>query len=471
MDHQKIFSTLERILESEVFVSSFRAKALLKYLVDKSDKGEESDFSSYTIALEVFDRDQDFDPSLDPIVRVQMGRLRVLLSKYYLQEGCTEDIIITIPRGSYKPRFSENETEKSSTIQENKQSTEVVHRSFPIVHISPLSILKNDVEQTSNYFKEVLFSRLLRTGFFQLTDKNDADFYISYFMNKHQFGINIKDKNQKGITTAAFNLDDNNNTIEKLLLFVQAQLDGPYGVLKEEIETREEFNWIKKFMDFENIILEKGWLEYVGDLIHRLEKVLADTANSFIASVLVKYYHIDFQYNLLNFPKGLERADKLYAVYNTETADFLVENIWRKIYQADYKGASEVLNKVKAIQGKHFETLVQEMLLAGYFGDEKTFFELKNKLLGFTEQLPSVCSSVEAFLILLNGEKASDELLKKLKEHLFFFNLFLLSKLSKTDDLKEKYSSSLLESAPTFKDDPIKLLSLWGQPDLIKTII
>ncbi|MBD0400111.1 hypothetical protein [Flammeovirga sp. EKP202] len=468
MDQQKIFSTLERILESEVFVSSFRAKALLKYLVDNSDKGEESDFSSYTIALDVFDRDQDFDPSLDPIVRVQMGRLRVLLSKYYLQEGSNEDIIITIPRGSYKPRFSENEVIKSPNSPEKKQTT---NSSFPIVHVSPLSILKNDVEQTSNYFKEVLFSRLLRTGFFKLTDKNDADFYISYFMNEHQFGINIKDKNQKGIITNTFDIDENNNTIEKLLLFAQTYLDGPYGTLKEEIETLEGFNWIKKFMDFENIILEKGWLEYVGDLINRLEKVLATTKNSFIASVLVKYYHIDFQYNLLNFPKGLERADELYAIYNKETSDFLVENIWRKIYQADYKGASKVLNKLKAIQGKHFETLVQEMLLAGYFGDEKTFFELKNKLLAFTEQLPSVCSSVEAFLILLNGEKASVELLKKLEEHLFFFNLFLLSKLSKTDDLKEKYSSSLLESVPTFKDDPIKLLSLWGHPDLIKKII
>lgn len=464
MDKQRVFSTLDRILESEVFISSFRAKALLNYLISKYEKGEDSDFSSYTIALEVFERDQDFDASIDPIVRVQMGRLRVLLSKYYLQEGKEEDVIINIPRGSYRPRFSENDVQQ---VDKSLPPTSTKEKSvFPRVYLSPLSILMGEEETASIYFKEVLFSRLMRTNFFQLTDSFDADFYISTYKSENEIGINIKDQSQHGLSTFTFPLEEDEHSISNLLVFMQSLIDGPYGLLKEYITQNKAFLWVETFISFEEIILEKGWLEYVGDLIHQLEKVLDETKNSFVASILIKYYHIDFQYNLLNFPNGLKRVDELFTQYNTGTVDFLVEDVWRNIYHAHYDKALEIFGQVTSVEGKHYETTIQELLLFAYFGDIDNFYLKKKELLKVSKQLPSICYSMEALLLFSEGKTVDDQLITVLEEHLFYFNLFLLSKLCKTKKEREKYKKTLLELVPSFDDNPKRLLSLWGHPDV-----
>ncbi|HYK37426.1 hypothetical protein [Alloacidobacterium sp.] len=50
-------------------------------------------------------RKPDFDPKLDPIVRVQSHRLRVKLKEYYDVEGNRDPILIQFPKGHYIPTF------------------------------------------------------------------------------------------------------------------------------------------------------------------------------------------------------------------------------------------------------------------------------------------------------------------------------------------------------------------------------
>ncbi|MBB6463060.1 hypothetical protein [Flammeovirga kamogawensis] len=468
MEKVQIEQTLKKIIESEVFVSSFRAKALLNYLISKYYDGEESDFSSYTIALEVFDREEHFDPSLDPIVRVQIGRLRVLLSKFYLQEGTKEDAVITIPRGSYKPRISEKVTDLKAkkTVLPTGTAYE-----FPKLHISPLYSFENNEEKQSNYFKEVLSSRFLRTNFFKVTDALDADFYVSTFKNKNELGLIIKDRNQHGILEKSFPITKELSNLNDLIVFTQLLIDGPYGLLEKEIDQVESLKWISTFIAFEEIVLEKGWMEFIGELITKLEKVLGQTKSSFVASILIKYYHIDYQYNVLNFPNGLEKAEELFKLYNLETADFLAEKIWSEIYKGKQENAQKLFEKLLAIEGKHYETEIQELLLLGYFGDTKGFMQKKEQVMSVTDKLPSACISFEAFLALLRKEEVSDELLKRLEDHLYFFNLFLLSKLSKTKTQRARFKTILEESTPSFIEHPQKLLSLWCHPTYVTQII
>lgn len=59
----------------------------------------------YTLGVEVFDRGADFDPRLDPIVRVEASRLRGRLLKYYEAAGAETDLRIELPRGAYIPAF------------------------------------------------------------------------------------------------------------------------------------------------------------------------------------------------------------------------------------------------------------------------------------------------------------------------------------------------------------------------------
>ena len=79
---------LGRILSSETFKRSERARSLLAYLVEREQAGEADRLKGYAIAVDVFGRDEEFDSSTDAVVRVQAGRLRELLGHYYETEGC-----------------------------------------------------------------------------------------------------------------------------------------------------------------------------------------------------------------------------------------------------------------------------------------------------------------------------------------------------------------------------------------------
>jgi len=64
-----------------VFSLDGRLRRFLEYVVEKSLGGEENQLKEYTIGLAVFDRGADFDPRIDPIVRVEAGRLRHKLQR------------------------------------------------------------------------------------------------------------------------------------------------------------------------------------------------------------------------------------------------------------------------------------------------------------------------------------------------------------------------------------------------------
>ena len=105
-DPTALRETLDRMLESETFARSERARKLLRYLVEQEQAGKADRLKGFAIAVDVFDKVSDFDSSADAQVRVQAGRLRELLQQYFASEGANEPIRIAIPRGSYVPSYS-----------------------------------------------------------------------------------------------------------------------------------------------------------------------------------------------------------------------------------------------------------------------------------------------------------------------------------------------------------------------------
>jgi hypothetical protein len=97
--------TLERLLASETFGRSERARKLIRYLVEREQAGEAERLKGFSIAMDVFGKDADFDPSTDAVVRVQAGRLRELLAQYFATEGASDPVRIIIPRGTYVPAY------------------------------------------------------------------------------------------------------------------------------------------------------------------------------------------------------------------------------------------------------------------------------------------------------------------------------------------------------------------------------
>jgi adenylate cyclase len=96
---------LQKILNSPQFVNSPNLQDFLRFIVEKTLAGEAAEIKGYTVATQVLGRKPDFDPNLDPIVRILAGRLRRALEKYYQEQGENDPVIIDVPRGTYVPWF------------------------------------------------------------------------------------------------------------------------------------------------------------------------------------------------------------------------------------------------------------------------------------------------------------------------------------------------------------------------------
>jgi tetratricopeptide (TPR) repeat protein len=102
---EDVRKVLAAIQSSASFSSSRQLSLFLGYVVEKTLAGEGERIKAYSIATEALGRPESFDPSVDPIVRVEAGRLRRALETYYQGEGAGERLRIAIPRGTYVPRF------------------------------------------------------------------------------------------------------------------------------------------------------------------------------------------------------------------------------------------------------------------------------------------------------------------------------------------------------------------------------
>ena len=101
---------LERILASPAFQQSDRLKRFLRFIVLQAMEGHGDQLKEYVIGVQVFGKEESFDPRTDPIVRVQARRLRAKLVHHYREEGRADELIIDLPKGGYAPVFRRRET-------------------------------------------------------------------------------------------------------------------------------------------------------------------------------------------------------------------------------------------------------------------------------------------------------------------------------------------------------------------------
>jgi tetratricopeptide (TPR) repeat protein len=96
---------LERILSDPRFHATERQRAILRYLAERRFAGCEEGVKAYSIALDVLGRASNFDASNDPIVRIEVSRLRSSVENYYEAFGAERDVTIHIPKGTYVTLF------------------------------------------------------------------------------------------------------------------------------------------------------------------------------------------------------------------------------------------------------------------------------------------------------------------------------------------------------------------------------
>src|SRR5204862_4027580 len=96
---------LERILKNAPLVTSPSLSRFLRYIVEETLAWRSANIREFTLGVHVFDRGEDFNPRLDPIVRVQARNLRARVAKYYETQGAEDPIFIEVPKGTYVPVF------------------------------------------------------------------------------------------------------------------------------------------------------------------------------------------------------------------------------------------------------------------------------------------------------------------------------------------------------------------------------
>ncbi len=100
-----ILAEADKIAASNTFHRCARLRSFLKYIVGEVLRDCELILKEYHLGTGIFGKPATFDPRSDPIVRVEVRRLRQKLRLYYDTEGAADAIEIAVPVGTYAPVF------------------------------------------------------------------------------------------------------------------------------------------------------------------------------------------------------------------------------------------------------------------------------------------------------------------------------------------------------------------------------
>jgi hypothetical protein len=132
---------LERILNTPPLVSSPSLSRFLRYVVEETAAGRGGAIKEYTLGLNVFDRGDEFNPRLDPIVRVQARNLRARLDKYYETQGADDPIRIELPKGTYVPLFHFRTQEAAAESTNGHGTADPEPAAAPVPASTALSVM------------------------------------------------------------------------------------------------------------------------------------------------------------------------------------------------------------------------------------------------------------------------------------------------------------------------------------------
>jgi adenylate cyclase len=162
---------VEQIFSSPDFDASRRSKEFLRFIVEETLGGRGDDLTQAAIATRVFGRKDDFDAVVDPIVRIQAGRLRRSLERYYLLSGRSDALRIELPRGTYVPAFHHRTDTEPAALPEERpaeaQAPAVVDDDWPVMVIDAFESTDPAQEhvEASNLLTEELVLELGRYRF------------------------------------------------------------------------------------------------------------------------------------------------------------------------------------------------------------------------------------------------------------------------------------------------------------------
>jgi hypothetical protein len=110
-EKSEIQAQLDRLLENSHFSHSKRFPSFLRFIVQEVLEGRGEQLKERTLGIEVFGRDAGYDTTSDPIVRVTAAEIRKRIAQYYQDQGHADELLISLPAGSYVPHFTRRNAE------------------------------------------------------------------------------------------------------------------------------------------------------------------------------------------------------------------------------------------------------------------------------------------------------------------------------------------------------------------------
>jgi hypothetical protein len=157
---------LDRVMRSKDFPATLRNRRFLSFVAEHALEANGSGnvrVSAHEVATRVFGRPDSFNTLLDPIVRIEAGKLRRDLETYYLKSGRGNSVRISVPRGGYDPVFTRQELQPESS---------------PAARATTTGNLASDVTAE--------LARLLKSGDFPATERNRS--FLAYVVEKELAG-------------------------------------------------------------------------------------------------------------------------------------------------------------------------------------------------------------------------------------------------------------------------------------------
>ena len=108
ISQEEMLAELNRVISSPDFPATLRNRRFLSFAVERTleaPTGAQLRVRAHDVATQIFGRSDDFSTIIDPIVRIEAGKLRRDLETYYLKSGRLNPLRIQLPRGGYDPVF------------------------------------------------------------------------------------------------------------------------------------------------------------------------------------------------------------------------------------------------------------------------------------------------------------------------------------------------------------------------------
>ncbi len=149
-EREQIKGQLQQVLASTCFESAKQLQHLLKYLVEETLAERGGRINQTSVAIDVLNKDVNFDPAIDSAVRVEARRLRSRLTEYYYGDGKQDSIRFELPKGHYIPAIIFGPQADGSVLAAADQASIAV---LPFVNMSD--------DPSNEYFSDGISEELL----------------------------------------------------------------------------------------------------------------------------------------------------------------------------------------------------------------------------------------------------------------------------------------------------------------------